>query len=541
MKKLFAATILTLLSIPALAQLKVEDMTELTVPDYNDLWYVVHDPEGTPVARNMKIGVLREYKNVKDFGAVGDGETDDTNSIQAAYDAAAAVGCTTYFPAGTYAITSAIDVDSYGKFKGEAGKSIILQLTASTPLFNNTPAANVEQLIFEGLVFDADDTGCVGWYNPGYYTAYTEFRDCQFRRDLSVSIKTVPGHFRMYNCIDGKSGALRTSHQAIDFDSTPSKSAFTVLIEGCWFWKAAGVNSTIYDRSGNTLTFSSCTWQGCNTTALRADSVRNVLMLNCNFEDMEPNAADPNNCLISMKVDSDAVPGNITFSNCWVQNNATNHWVAWTYLTTSGADAKAEFHACSGNMGNAYWTKTSSTYDLPTNTIVTHSNPINNSSSFGSSYSIGRTATFHSGIYVKNSRTSSGYIDMYEDSDNGSNYYRQIAPSTADSNGVATWPEATGTVVVASASSHSYGSGTTAWSMTKAEAAGTLFTVTLASGPADAVFPAAVAGKMYTVYNNSGQTITFKVSGHTGHSVATAKYAIGVMNTTDCVELYEQP
>lgn len=41
--------------------------------------------------------------NVRDFGAVGDGATDDTEAIQAAIDAAeAAGGGTVYFPAGDY-------------------------------------------------------------------------------------------------------------------------------------------------------------------------------------------------------------------------------------------------------------------------------------------------------------------------------------------------------------------------------------------------------------------------------------------------------
>jgi hypothetical protein len=90
-------------------------------------------------------------------------------------------------------------------------------------------------------------------------------------------------------------------------------------------------------------------------------------------------------------------------------------------------------------------------------------------------------------------------------------------------------------------SSHSYGSGTTAWTMTYPEASATRFTVTLAGGAVDAVFPVVVPGKMFTVYNNSGQTVTFKVTGQTGFAVANGKRAIGQFNSTDCEEIYEQP
>ena len=53
--------------------------------------------------------------SVKDFGAVGDGVTDDTSAIQAAVNSGADW---IYFPSGTYLVSSAITIASKIKITG---------------------------------------------------------------------------------------------------------------------------------------------------------------------------------------------------------------------------------------------------------------------------------------------------------------------------------------------------------------------------------------------------------------------------------------
>jgi polygalacturonase len=55
--------------------------------------------------------------NVCQFGAVGDGETDDTRAIQDAIDAAAAISGQVIFPPGVYAY-STLDLKPHVTLKG---------------------------------------------------------------------------------------------------------------------------------------------------------------------------------------------------------------------------------------------------------------------------------------------------------------------------------------------------------------------------------------------------------------------------------------
>jgi hypothetical protein len=55
---------------------------------------------------NQKLG---DFVSVKDFGAVGDGTTDDTAAIQAAFNSLKATGGSLYIPKGTYKVPNGID------------------------------------------------------------------------------------------------------------------------------------------------------------------------------------------------------------------------------------------------------------------------------------------------------------------------------------------------------------------------------------------------------------------------------------------------
>lgn len=75
----------------------------------------VFDTVSRETYQNMTAGVF----NVREYGAKGDGETDDTNAIQTAIDNANRVtGSTVYLPAGVYKVSAPITVHSHTRLIG---------------------------------------------------------------------------------------------------------------------------------------------------------------------------------------------------------------------------------------------------------------------------------------------------------------------------------------------------------------------------------------------------------------------------------------
>ena len=95
---------------------KITDLTELTIPSSGDYIPIVDvsDTTDDPAGTTKKIKSYRlggNTYNVKNYGAVGDGTTDDTSAIQSAINAIVALGGyyavgIVYFPAGVYKVTS---------------------------------------------------------------------------------------------------------------------------------------------------------------------------------------------------------------------------------------------------------------------------------------------------------------------------------------------------------------------------------------------------------------------------------------------------
>lgn len=82
----------------------------INAASYGDASQISYTPAGTGAVNTNVQAKLRQYVNVMDFGAVGDGVIDDTVAIQAAINN----GGVLFFPAGVYRITNTLTLTQTG-------------------------------------------------------------------------------------------------------------------------------------------------------------------------------------------------------------------------------------------------------------------------------------------------------------------------------------------------------------------------------------------------------------------------------------------
>ena len=96
---------------------------------------------GTGAVQRTVENKLNDVVSVKDFGAVGDGTTDDTSAIQAALDAAASV----FIPAGTYLVSSTLRIKTgFKSLQGAGDGATRLKTTGQNTILHVGPDTVVD-------------------------------------------------------------------------------------------------------------------------------------------------------------------------------------------------------------------------------------------------------------------------------------------------------------------------------------------------------------------------------------------------------------
>jgi hypothetical protein len=194
--------------------------------------------------------------SVRDYGAVGDGVTDDTTAIQTAINSAKSV----FFPAGTYRVTSTIIVGTQRALKGEylqgiwtlGGASVIYgsydDIGDGNPIMRaattgSTQAISVENLTFRSAndVSSADlsaatSAGLVGFDVRGIKQG-TQFVGCSFR-SLTNAVAAIgdaaDGNYEDKVTFD--KCFFTSCYKAVDVNPTAGLHFVNCWFDECYDW-----------------------------------------------------------------------------------------------------------------------------------------------------------------------------------------------------------------------------------------------------------------------------------------------------------------
>lgn len=159
------------------------DALATITPD--DIFHGVNDPAGVNIDYKVSAGALRHFMtnvfNVMDYGAVGDGVTNDTAAIQAAINAAHVAGSGTVdVPEYTFLLTASLILYNFVFLRGRSEKSI-LKASQTTGWATHSARAMVELngVSYGGvqnLVLDMAGTGRSASKAIGYGISVTNAR-----------------------------------------------------------------------------------------------------------------------------------------------------------------------------------------------------------------------------------------------------------------------------------------------------------------------------------------------------------------------------
>lgn len=202
-----------------------------------------------------------------DYGATGDGVTDDDVAIQAAATAVPASGGTLYFPAGTYLVGTTIYVKSNTHVRGAGmGNTIIKRMTGSladggtantgmvfgcggTAGNHYTTGASGSNITFSNLTINGNDSNFTSLTDTalnvhGIYARAVDglvIRDCSFLEVLQTPIYVFDSRnvvIQGNRISDSGKWSVSSSRNAITVSGTPTAS---------WCTKVVITGNNIYD------------------------------------------------------------------------------------------------------------------------------------------------------------------------------------------------------------------------------------------------------------------------------------------------------
>ena len=273
-----------------------------------------------------------EVYNVRAYGAVGDGSTDDSTAIQDAIDAAvSAGGGTVFFPRGNYKITTEIDLYSHVSLVGSATGldasvkgSTITQVTSNThALVAEITTDVIKAVTIENLRIDGPgSTTGHGIYlkNTGDMGTHPPFEGWTFR---NVEITGFNVGIDVESLIVSKFDRVISQENVVGFyfdggsDGAWTTISTSVTLDNCF--ANANTNEGYIVENCNYMTFNACAADD-NTTGYYFNGAVAINLNGCGVESGTTGYTVNESSQIS-------------FTSCFSDTQSTDSWktTSWNY------------------------------------------------------------------------------------------------------------------------------------------------------------------------------------------------------------------
>jgi hypothetical protein len=226
----------------------------------------------SPVSQSLQ-SWLDQFATVKDFGAVGDGVTDDTAAINRALSqlycqqANPQIRRSLFFPAGVYKVTGTINIPPFATLYGEGVDNSIIQLADGTGVPYVARTADSLQQVGANI-------GTNGATPPQYVTiANMGFQSLDPLNSIFLVEAAIKFRFQNVTFLGpltaGEIPTAPEQSKCIAFSSTPSLICEDITFDGCKFSNTYYGIATDQNLQSITVTNSKFNffYQGINLTA----------------------------------------------------------------------------------------------------------------------------------------------------------------------------------------------------------------------------------------------------------------------------------
>lgn len=250
----------------------------------------------SPVTRTLQ-SKLDDIVSVRDFGAVGDGVTDDTAAINRAFrelfcrEVNEEIRRTLLFPAGIYIVTDVVKIPPYAKIVGEGKQSSIIER-----IIDDSTAGPVAKLSDSLQQIDSN-LGTNGALLPSFVEIFgMTFKNSTdanvFEVDLATDCRFESVRFRGNSSV--APSAVGNSEAVLTLTSTAIAQTKAIVFEQCEF--SGSVFGVVADNDMQHIVFNACRFRdlykaiklGENTTSSGASLLgpRSIRITNGLFDNI---------------------------------------------------------------------------------------------------------------------------------------------------------------------------------------------------------------------------------------------------------------